>query len=218
MEQELKYALTNTGDAGIILKDEELQALKIKGTAYCKNMEADYYDFSDMRLNKAGVTFRVRKENEQIVATLKKKSSYCNGLFQREEWNEQLDTPEADFGVFQSADAVMVIQEALNHADMADSSKKLQCVVSTRFERKAFQIRYKSMIADVSVDVGNVFAEEKSVPICELEMELIEGNIDDLIEYGEIFSKKHNLKCEKKSKFARGLGLKKASKETKVSK
>ena len=63
------------------------------------------------------------------------------------------------------------------------------------------------MICEAAVDTGEIKAGDRSEPICELELELLEGDSEPLLLLGEEMKARHGLVAGQKSKFARGKAL-----------
>jgi len=104
----------------------------------------------------------------------------------------------------------------LNIFSQSEMSDVLEAIVGTRemrpimemdFVRRKARLDTGRSICEMSVDMGEVRAGGKKIPISELEIELFSGNEEDIIKIGEELSEKYGLKPENKSKFQRGYEL-----------
>lgn len=199
-EIELKYRLDGPAVGKKILEDSFVGNLVVSGTEEDLEMEAVYYDTPDRRLSKRKVAYRVRKENDEYVATVKWSSCGKGGLSVRNECNIEVGSEIPDLTVFRSDIDDSEILELLD-----DSI--LEPILITRYLRRKAALEYENTVAEIAVDVGEIVVGEKTAPICELELELISGNVETLVSLGEILEKRFELEPEEKSKIRRGMEL-----------
>ena len=89
----------------------------------------------------------------------------------------------------------------------------LKSLLETRFLRRLVKIRCDAgktgevMICEAAVDTGVIVAGDRSEPICELELELLEGDSAQLVQLGTEMEARYGLAAGGKSKFARGKAL-----------
>ncbi|MBR6473098.1 MAG: CYTH domain-containing protein [Firmicutes bacterium] len=184
-------------------------------------MEARYLDTKDGDLRERHITYRLRKEGGVTVLTVKygKGSDKARGgLHRREEIN--IPVPD-DFAEKPGIDVLedTPIYKELDKAVGGQYSdelgimlplKPLIPVIEMRFVRKETEVCLNEEgtgRAVLSYDEGVIIAGNKKSPFSELEIELSEGNEDDLIGFGAKLSEKYGLQEGNKSKFARGLKL-----------
>ncbi len=136
------------------------------GTVQLKNI---YFDTLDLRLHQARVALRIRECNGQFIQTLKTQGKSINGLSHRGEWEWLLTSEQLD-----GAALVSVWPDQLNDISVAD----LQPLFSTDFKRTRWLLVWHEPYArvEVALDQGEIRARENSSPICELELELLEGS------------------------------------------
>ena len=161
-----------------------------------------YFDTPDMRLNQAKVALRIREKNGQYFQTLKTKGESINGLTRRGEWEWPIANPELDI-----AGLKKVWPEHLPEID----THLLAPLFATDFDRICWNIEWAEPKAriEAALDVGLVKAGDMSSPICELELELLEGDEQALEVVARELSQDINLTLtpSDKSKAERGIEL-----------
>ncbi|OFC32299.1 CYTH and CHAD domain-containing protein [Acidithiobacillus caldus] len=163
-------------------------------------MHARYFDTSDHSLQRARIAYRVRLEGEQWVATLKFAGAASGGLHERPEWNVPVAGPQADLGVFDDPELVQILRPYL-HLPLA-------VVLETVFER-----RERSLTGSqgehllLAADRGEIRVKGETLPILELEIELVRGSVAAILKHGADLCAALPLCPESESKFQRGMGL-----------
>ena len=203
METELKYALRSEEQIDRIFNDPVLLRYMGDDEQEMKPMSAVYYDTEDRALSERYITFRIRKEGDRYVATMKWNGSVENGLSRREELNVPLSAEEAaspSLGIFEQSDIGDVLAEAA-------AGKTLVPVMEMDFVRRSVRLDTGSSISELSADIGDISAGGQKAPILELELELYAGDEDDMLRFGAEIAERYGLKAENSSKFARGFAL-----------
>ena len=157
-------------------------------------MEARYFDTEQRLLSKMGYAFRVRKEKDGLVATLKGRGKVENGLHSRVEWNVMVFKDEPGF----EQDLIDMI-----------SPFRLQNIMETMFTREKMLLQLEDNLIEVAIDCGFVRANNHNAPIKEVELELLEGKVETVKALGSSLLDKFPLELSGKSKFARGLEISK---------
>ena len=175
-------------------------------------LENYYLDTDDTKiLNRYGSVRKriVKGEVSYIEGTVKYGGGAASGLHKRYEWNVRL---EGDFsieefkkGVASDGDPVELLDEVFENV----TTTELKPLCFNSFERIIYELDYFGSRIEACFDSGIIYNSDKSESedICELELELIEGNESDLIDLTE------RIKCEfvcsplDKSKFQRTLEL-----------
>ena len=204
MEIELKYRLKDKGQIEEILSDERVLECMDPDSREELHMEAAYFDTSDRRLNREGITFRVRRENDKLVGTLKWNGTSEEGMHVREEIN----VPNLEESKFERPDPEVFCQ-----SDMCENLKEL--IGQRTLEREVFvdydrtQVRLDTgkVICELSFDHGKVFRNEEEGTILEMEIELYSGDREEMEKFGAYLAEKYGLIAENKSKFRQGLEL-----------
>lgn len=208
MEVELKY----------LIEDEETQKKLWNESVFKKygdvdprgetNMRAVYYDTRDGLLHSVDAAFRIRKENERLVATLKWGGRNQNELSEREELNIPLcglsDAEKPTLKVFAESKKGRELIELVG-------DRELVPVVETSFTRKTMRIDTGKSICEAALDTGKIITAGGNADIRELELELFSGSVEDLEEIGSDIAGRFSLRAGVKSKYARGIELRQKS-------
>lgn len=163
-------------------------------------MEAVYFDTPDQALKQAGIAYRVRKEGEEWVATVKTGGSSGGGLHRRQEYNVIVADSEPRIDAFAGLPVGSQLQEAIGQQPLLPIHK-------TVFERKLAQVEYTNSRIELAIDEGLIIAGEQTEPIREIELELKAGDPADLLRLGAELSREAVLVPEPKSKYYRALLL-----------
>lgn len=200
MEIELKYAIENTETADKIWEDEELKRIEEAGTRETVIMNAVYFDTVDMDLSKNDMAYRVRREGDKLVATLKWGGGSEGALHQREEVNVPVLDTKPNPVVFEACDIGDDLLAILG-------GNELRPVLEMSVERRRFRVDTENTILEISVDQGSIITDNGNEPICEVEVELFSGSEEVMMKTGQHIAEKYGLVSEKRSKFHRGLLL-----------
>jgi inorganic triphosphatase YgiF len=206
MEIELKYGIRNRKLLEKIERDKFLVSMAEKGSAATVAMKAAYFDTEDHILMRNDIAFRIRKEGDRLVGTLKwgDEDMGVSGLYARKE----ISVPVADDSCFLSPDPY-IFKDSREGQEMLEaiSGQSLVLIFETVFTRKRFRIDSAGTICEVSLDTGEIIAGDRRSPIQELEIELFSGSRDELIRIGDKVAGAYGLEPEPLSKFARGKAL-----------
>ncbi|WAJ37399.1 inorganic triphosphatase [Pseudomonas sp. GOM7] len=137
-----------------------------------------YYDTVDRQLAGAKVALRLRRDGEQFIQTLKSRGQSVAGLSERNEWDWYLDKPELDLGK---------LDDQCWPASLAELDKSsLMPLFTTDFVREKAEIAWgrgkAKVVIEAALDLGKVIAGEGEEEICELELELRQGEPAALLE------------------------------------
>ena len=128
-----------------------------------------YFDTPAQTLRKAGLTLRIRRCNGKRIQTVKADGASAAGLFARSEWERSVrnDTPIID-------DTTPV------GALLGSESGGVMPLFEVHVERRTWNVQQHNSTIEVVVDRGYVVANDRSSSICEMELELKDGNSDAL--------------------------------------
>lgn len=163
-------------------------------------MAAHYFDTKERQLNKNKIAYRIRKENETLVATLKAGGSSTGGLHKRLEANVLVESSLPDLSVFSDVKEVKPVVDFLQAVPLYE-------IVVTDFVREAVLVDYKKSSIEIAMDKGLIRANGKSERIAEVELELKDGSEEDLALLGTELCNRFPLQPESRSKYYRGLLL-----------
>lgn len=203
MEVELKFLVEEPIAREKILGDKHLAEIMDEGSQEEIQMRATYYDTEALDLCNNEIAFRIRRENEYPVATLKWGGKVENGLHMRGELNVTVDEEYAknpSLDIFKGSEIYEAIEAAVGN-------KALIPLMEANCLRKQLRVDTGKSISVVSLDVGEIVTAKGTAPISELEVELYSGDEADMIALGRELATKYNLKEGAKSKFRVGLEL-----------
>jgi inorganic triphosphatase YgiF len=209
MEIELKYKVENRDLLRKIENDRFLRSIAEKGSEQTIAMKAAYFDTDDRILMRNNIAFRIRKEGNHLVGTLKwsDKDTGISGLYAREE----LSVPVTDDSCFFSPDPYIFKESSEGQAMLeAVSDQALVLVFEAVFTRRRFRIDSNGTICEVSLDTGELISGDRRAPIQEIEIELYSGSKEELLSIGDRVASSYGLSPETLSKFARGKALSEA--------
>ncbi|HEY8330542.1 MAG TPA: inorganic triphosphatase [Pseudomonas sp.] len=137
-----------------------------------------YFDTPERDLAQARVALRLRRDGEQYIQTLKGRGQSVAGLSERNEWDWQLDKNKLD---------LKKLAAECWPAELAELDKKtLKPIFTTDFVREKADIAWgrgkAKVVIEAALDLGKVTAGKQSEEICELELELREGDPAALLE------------------------------------
>jgi inorganic triphosphatase YgiF len=158
-----------------------------------------YFDTCDRLLQIPKITYRVRKEGNVCIATIKTNSTEtANGICLRNEWNVDVDSLDPNIECFMDLIPSVVSPYV---------GCKFVSIVTAAFARQTRVFQFNDSTIEIAADLGVIVANNKHAPIMELELELKGGSTDDLVEYSDILQHELNLSVGYVSKFKRGLDL-----------
>ncbi len=198
-EIELKLKLANVSAFCDVLEDPLFS--QGDGEPAKAEYETIYYDTADHTLRERGLAYRIRKEGDRFIATVKDWGSHEGGLHIRHEWNRVIDSPVPVTEPFSDLPVGAVLQEIGGGASLIP-------IFSTVFTRTAavWEAADGSLI-EVAADNGYIISGEKRERICELELELKGGSVAAVLEFGAELAGRYPLLVENKSKYLRALIL-----------
>lgn len=203
-ETELKYALASHEQGEHILACDYLKDIILPGSSTVIDMEAIYYDDIEGSLASKRIGYRVRRENDEYIATVKYSDiSGSDGLSRRYEYNIPVNDTVPHPEMFQS------IVEDRERAEILKSVVPVE-LFTTSVIRTIAVVKYGDSEIEMAFDRGKITSKRvpgKHSEICELECELKSGNETDLISFGDILRNEFNLSPLDESKMSRGLSL-----------
>lgn len=140
-----------------------------------------YYDTPDFDLLRRGVALRLRRKGWTLwLMTVKAGAAGVGGLAQRSEWEAATQPGVFDFSI--------VSDESLRDFLLAHQ-QRLQAVFTTDFTRTAWRLEQDGAVIELALDRGKISAPQldaapadapaRSEALCEVELELIEGDSPD---------------------------------------
>jgi triphosphatase len=168
-----------------------------------------YYETADNWLRRHDMGLRIRGHNGRYEMTMKIAGRVVGGLHQRPEYNIDLQKPVLALEKLPAE----VWPEGKLPADLASQVHPL---FSTDFYREKWLVDHNQSRIELALDLGEVKAGDHREPICELELELLHGNVEDILDLAEQLLSTGVLRQGSLSKAARGYHLAQGNPERKL--
>ncbi|MFN3724669.1 MAG: CHAD domain-containing protein [Allosphingosinicella sp.] len=142
-----------------------LEATPWAGDAKVAKQISIYFDTPDLALSKAGISLRIRRSGGKRIQTVKADGAGAAGLFVRSEWERPVtdDVPVLD-------DTTPV------RALLGDAVNGIGPTFEVRVERRSWMVHQDDAVIELVLDRGEAVAGERSTRICEIELELQQGD------------------------------------------
>lgn len=201
-EIELKLLLSKEDLTKMLRLDFMVQAVRSESKKV-RRLVSTYYDTQELTLTQHGIAYRVRDKGDgTFEATVKTQKKSSGGLSERMELNLPLTQPAPVLDGFKALGLGFELSEL--------AQQGVQALFTVDVQRTTYIIDYKNSVSELAIDKGAIFCGEKQDSIDEVEIELLEGDVSDLLELKEKIAAQVMLQAEERSKFARGLALLKA--------
>lgn len=169
-ETEIKLSLPPQ-DAAAICQLPLLKQARYNGQQMLLN---DYYDTPDLALHRHRIALRIRQHNNTFIQTLKTAGQVNQGLHQRREWEWPLPDQQLNPALLPA-----------EHWPSTIDSNQLRPVFSTHFQRSRWLLETVDYQIEVALDQGAVAVYDQqqhphNCAICELELELLDGDVAHL--------------------------------------
>lgn len=198
-EIELKLSIAPE-HAAAVWRSPALSALVRRKPAQRKLFSA-YYDSPEFFLRDHGVALRLRRDGRQWIQTLKGGGSVVGGLHTRIEHETILPAQILSFPAIIAAGA----------ADLIDDDalrRSITVVFTTEFSRTAAIVEpAPGESIEVSVDRGVIAAGQRRETLCEIELELKQGDPRCLFSLAEALTAQLPVRVDNLSKAERGYRL-----------
>lgn len=163
-------------------------------------LQNDYYDTPEQFFEKNKIGMRVRGCNGTYEQTVKTNGHVRAGLHERAEYNLPLNSAEPDITEFESD----IWPEGFSPSEASQSLVKQ---FSTHFTRTAYDVRYDDALIELVFDNGEVTTEKSQSPICEIELELKDGDVARLFDLAKELMATTPMRLSDVSKAAQGYQL-----------
>jgi len=178
MQKETEIKLRASRETLLALREHPLLKKRNKSGWSRHELFNQYYDTPDRELAQARVALRLRRDGEQFIQTLKSRGQSVAGLSERNEWDWYLDKAKLD---------TKKLTDDCWPASLAGIDKKtLKPIFSTDFVREKAEIAWgrgkARVVIEAALDLGRVVAGKQAEELCELELELRQGEPEALLE------------------------------------
>jgi inorganic triphosphatase YgiF len=144
-----------------------------------RQLVATYYDTPTLDLRSAGLALRVRQEGERWIQTLKTEGRSVGSLHVRQELNDPVEGPSLD------RSKLPVMGDLGRVFDNQTLRANLAPVLVTDVVRDGYLVTDdRANRIECALDVGEVRADGRKAPLCEVELELLSGDVSALYRLG----------------------------------
>jgi triphosphatase len=158
-----------------------------------------YFDTEDSILRKAGFSLRVRKAGDRYLQTIKQNGHASAGLFDRPEWEKPVETGQVDLDAAAATPLAEILTKKVRN--------RLAPVIEADVRRTVWNIMQGGSEVELILDEGIITGGANSVPVNELELELIAGSPDSLLDVARELAGQVPLRLGVQSKAERGYAL-----------
>ncbi len=197
MEKEYKWSADET-----LLNQALLWASARIGTQMRHfRMKSQYYDTVDGLLAGQKSALRLRRENNKSICCMKLRNvSTPEGMRAHEEYECEASSVKEGLGLLPGCGAPKDLC-----AKAAGSELQVICEVS--FDRCAVLLQEENTVCELALDKGELRHNERSAPLCEIEMEFIVGSEEVFHKLAAELSSYLSLNPEPLSKLERARAL-----------
>ncbi len=178
MQKETEIKLRVSRETLAALREHPLLKKRNKSGWERRELMNQYFDTPERDLAQAKVALRLRKDGDDIIQTLKTRGQSVAGLSERNEYNWDLPKAKLD---------VKKLDGECWPEQLAELDKKtLKPIFTTDFVRERAEIAWgrgkAKVVIEAALDLGYVVVGKQKEEICELELELREGEPAALLE------------------------------------
>src|SRR5262249_22357 len=137
-----------------------------------QSLDSIYFDTDDRHLRDSNISLRTRTDGHAIVQTVKMMNGAAASAV-RHEWETLIPDPIPD--------PSLVIDPALPQDFRKLTSADLQPMFDVDVKRETRRLTSEHATIDVSLDNGAVIAGDERAPVHEIELELVTGELTDLL-------------------------------------
>jgi len=130
-----------------------------------------YFDTPKLELHERRIAVRFRKKGWQWLCTVKSAEPASGGLAMRSEWETQATPGTFDFSHVDNPEFRSFLVQRID---------QLEPVFTTDFKRQIWHVPFGESLIELAIDRGHIESRGKRLPICEIELELISGKVDDI--------------------------------------
>ncbi|MBT6119391.1 MAG: CYTH domain-containing protein, partial [Rhodospirillaceae bacterium] len=202
MEHEIELKLRVEPDAADrVLRTPALRGLR-EGRARAERLVSVYFDTENCALAARGLALRIRHSGRSRVQTVKGPLANGHGgsLQRHGEWTTEIAGDRPDLDRIAEPD----LRKFLTRRKLKNG---LEEVFRTEIHRRTVPLVFGETRAELAFDHGVIRSGEREEPVCEVELELLEGDPSHLYDIALMLAGELPLCVEHRTKSARGYRL-----------
>ncbi|MXZ81618.1 MAG: CYTH domain-containing protein [Gammaproteobacteria bacterium] len=160
-----------------------------------------YHDTKKRVFQQLRCSLRSRIEGDVMRATFKEKGSIVDGLSRHSELEADIDDWLRSPGMLPPG----VLRDRV--LQLVDENEPLETIVAVEMTRTILELAVNETKMECAVDIGQVSANGRSVPLYELELELKRGKLATMREIAEKLKAHYDLRWSEETKLAVGMRL-----------
>ena len=153
-----------------------------------------YFDTDKQKLRKRGVMLRVRRVGSRHVQTIKASGNLAP--FERDEWETEIAGNEPDLSLAKGTALEPLMTKKLR--------RQLRPLFETRVQRTVYPLVDDAHAIELALDRGSIDNGTRTLPLCEIELELKRGTAAKLFEVARALTTALPARLAMKSKSERG--------------
>lgn len=165
LEIELKFELDGDDMARRRLRTELERRF---GPGKVVKLTSTYYDTADLALREGAMSLRVRRAGRKRLQTVKAPSGNGAGPFARSEWEREIKGDAPDLNLIGETPLGQLLERS-------EAKETLAPAFQSIIHRTTWNADQDGSGFELALDRGEVKADGRSAPICELEIELKSG-------------------------------------------
>lgn len=192
-EIEIKFRSDAAGLARLL--DSPL--IKTANDLQTETLKATYFDTPSNALRKKGIILRIRKSGDDVpVLGMKAPGAAGDGPFHRKEVEVNSPSLKPNLARFDK-----ITEKFLTRII---KGQPLAAKFKMEFKRQSGLVTSGSSIVEIAVDQGHISIGKRPVPLAEVELELVSGSKQDLLDLGIGLAKDFSLRLDFVSKAEKG--------------
>ncbi|TLY47781.1 MAG: CYTH domain-containing protein [Gammaproteobacteria bacterium] len=196
LEIELKLSIASE-DVNLLHQHPLLQRTSTQAIAV-EQLVSRYFDTSDLALWQQGFSMRVREAAGRTIQTLKTAGKQIGDLHHRHEWDQPVTQNIPNIDQFTDPKLIAKLQAIIG-------SKPLLELFHTDFQRSSWNLNTKNGTQiELVLDQGLVKTADKQAVLHEIELEIKQGDSQELYKIAELLKQTIPLSVETRSKAERG--------------
>lgn len=201
MSQEIELKLSATPAHLKQVLNSELIRERALAPPRSESLHSVYYDDDALELTRQGLALRLRKRGRRWLQTLKTRGESQAGLHSRGEFETAAPGGALDLDALAALEGAAELIEPLR-------ALELKPLFATEFRRTHLHVRLADGgRAELAFDLGEIRAGDQVDPICEIEIELLEGSSSEVFALARELLQLAPLTLDNRSKAQRGFTL-----------